>query len=269
MERVSEEFEVPVRIDNFLRAREADSVDQARVVERVGKNGVTGLQKATEETDVGGVTRTKIERSFGAGKVREFRFDILPFARIAGKQPGTRGGDRLGARDRFQHRLLETWIVRKPEVVVRAHCREFQAPCIAFIPRFSRSCWSASGGGFGVVRSFSPVKMEFAPARKQSVTASDDISRRPAASRTREAGIRTRAVAMARTMTSGSSAFTSASGVPSFRTSMLTGTLSGCGLRRESSCSRPIRSSSVSPMPRIPPQQTVMPALRTCAMVCR
>ena len=57
----------------------------------------------------------------------------------------------------------------------------------ALMPRFSSilvcrprrdSEWSAS---------FSPVKIEFAPARKQSATASCDICRRPAASRTRDA----------------------------------------------------------------------------------
>ena len=50
-----------------------------------------------------------------------------------------------------------------------------------------------------------------------------------AARRTIDAGIRMRAVAMARTISSGSSAGTWASGVPSTRTSMLIGTLSGCG----------------------------------------
>ncbi len=34
-------------------------------------------------------------------------------------------------------------------------------------------------------------------------------------------------------------------------------------LHKESSCKRPMRSSSLSPILRIPPQHTVMPALRT------
>ena len=65
-----------------------------------------------------------------------------------------------------------------------------------------------------MVRSFSPVKIELAPARKQSVTASCERPRRPAARRTRDAGIRMRAVAMARTMMSGSSSSAAPSGVP-------------------------------------------------------
>jgi hypothetical protein len=71
------------------------------------------------------------------------------------------------------------------------------------------------------------VKIEFAPARKQSVTASGDIRSRPAASLTIDAGIRILAVAIARTMIRGSSFGASARGVPLARTNILTGTLSG------------------------------------------
>ena len=47
--------------------------------------------------------------------------------------------------------------------------------CIAFNPKSCNSAASSSGAGFGVVRSRSPVKMEFAPARKHSRIASRDI----------------------------------------------------------------------------------------------
>ena len=74
-----------------------------------------------------------------------------------------------------------------------------------------------------------PTKIELAPAKKHRVTASGESCFRPAANRTREAGIRMRVVAMARTISNGSSAGIDASGVPSTRTSILMGTLSGCG----------------------------------------
>src|SRR5882762_9644386 len=72
------------------------------------------------------------------------------------------------------------------------------------------SAWSmaasSSGSGLGVVSSFSPMNKEFAPATKQSATASRESERRPALNRTIEAGMRMRAVAIVRTKTSGSSA---------------------------------------------------------------
>ena len=47
---------------------------------------------------------------------------------------------------------------------------------------------SSSTAGFGDVRSFSPEKMEFAPARKHSAWASPLRASRPADSRTRARG---------------------------------------------------------------------------------
>ena len=92
----------------------------------------------------------------------------------------------------------------------------------------SKSLRSACMAGLGVVRSFSPKKIEFAPARKQRACNSSLIASRPAESRTNEAGIMIRATAMVRTNSSGSRGPASASGVPSTRTSILIGTLSGC-----------------------------------------
>ena len=77
-----------------------------------------------------------------------------------------------------------------------------------------------------------------------------------------------RAVAIMRTNSSGSTGLRAASGVPVVATSALMGTLSGCGERLASVISMAQRSSIDSPMPMIPPEQTVMPALRTLASVC-
>lgn len=93
------------------------------------------------------------------------------------------------------------------------------------------------------------------------------MANRPADSRTMASGIKTRAVAMARTISTGSTGFWCASGVPATATSALMGTDSGCSgwLARVSSI--PHRSSTDSPMPRMPPEQTLMPAARTCRNV--
>ncbi len=42
---IFKKLQIAVRIDHFLRAREADAVDQAGVIQRVGENNVAGLQQ--------------------------------------------------------------------------------------------------------------------------------------------------------------------------------------------------------------------------------
>ena len=93
-----------------------------------------------------------------------------------------------------------------------------------------------------------PVEIELAPARKQSAWSSPLIASRPAESRTKESGIMMRATAMVRTNRGIDRRFTS-SGVPSTRTSMLIGTLSGCSGRLASvrSIRRDPRHSRPSP----------------------
>src|SRR2546428_11984415 len=101
----------------------------------------------------------------------------------------------------------------------------------------SRSSINASSSfraGFGTVNNFSPTKIEFAPAMKQSALASRLKDRRPALSRTRDAGIRIRAVAMVLTRINGSKGSALPKGVPSTRASRLMGTLSGWGFSVES-----------------------------------
>ncbi len=76
-----------------------------------------------------------------------------------------------------------------------------------------------------------------------------------------------RATAMVR-MNSNESRFASfSSGVPFTFTSMLMGTLSGWRGRLASAIKRPARSFACSPMPTMPPEQTFMPAPRTCSRV--
>ncbi len=97
----------------------------------------------------------------------------------------------------------------------------------------------------------------------QSSCASSLICSRPAESRTIARGIRMRAVAIIRTISIALTGGASKSGVPRTRTSMLMGTDSGCGSCAASVCSMAQRSSTDSPMPMIPPEQTVIPAART------
>ncbi|MCY1541772.1 hypothetical protein D9M68_774740 [compost metagenome] len=89
------------------------------------------------------------------------------------------------------------------------------------------------------------------------------ICSRPADRRTWDFGIMMRATARVRMKSNGSTSFSSASGVPCTLTSMLIGTDSGCSGRFASWISRPARSSTDSPMPRMPPEQIFIPASRT------
>ena len=117
------------------------------------------------------------------------------------------------------------------------------------------------------------MKIEFAPAMKHSAWVASLIDSRPAERRTIDSGMVIRATAMVRTnsmssiLASGVSASMSPSTVPLTGTSALTGTLSGWRGRVARVWTKPTRSARVSPMPTIPPEQTLIPALRTWSNV--
>ena len=242
-QRAFEKFQIAMRINDFRRARKPHAVDQARVVSRIRKNRVARPQQGTEQPDVGGVARAEIKRRFGPRELRELSLDLFPLAGIARKQPRARRSNAPRARNRLDRRLFESRIDRKPEVIIRAEIQstgavqylkrtklrlvpqriEFardplvrsrvgarQALCIAFMPRFSSNCWSASAPGIRRGQQLLARENGIRAREKAERHRLGDIRRRPAASRTREAGIRIRAVAIARTITSGSSSSTSA-----------------------------------------------------------
>ena len=126
------------------------------------------------------------------------------------------------------------------------------------------------GRGVGLLGTLSPVNMELAPARNITACSMGEKERRPAERRTIERGMMMRAVAIARAIskTSGVSPIPSTIGVPSIGTSALIGTDSGCSGMVLSWWRRPMRSSMLSPMPRMPPQHTEIPAARTFLIVC-
>src|SRR3989338_8298305 len=95
-------------------------------------------------------------------------------------------------------------------------------------PILVKSWVSRSASRFGVVSSFSPAKIELAPAKKQSACASSEREARPALRRTNDFGISILAVAIVLTNSKVSSS-ASDSGVPSTLTTLLIGTLSGWG----------------------------------------
>ncbi|MNR37262.1 hypothetical protein D3C85_1552670 [compost metagenome] len=74
-------------------------------------------------------------------------------------------------------------------------------------------------------------------------------------------------MAMVRTISIGSSGAMSAIGVPFIGISMLIGTDSGGSSRSARVRSMSMRSSAVSPMPTMPPEQTLIPAARTRSRV--
>ena len=128
---------------------------------------------------------------------------------------------------------------------------------------------SSDSSGFGAVRSLSPKKIELAPAKKQSACPSRVRAVRPALSRTRARGRAIRVVAMSRTSSNTSTGFCPARGVPSCGMRQLIGTLSGAGSKPHRTSSILSRSCSDSPIPRIAPQQTAIPAFCTERMVRR
>src|SRR5947199_9588591 len=92
-----------------------------------------------------------------------------------------------------------------------------QAWCNGLRSRSSINASSSLRAGFGTVNNFSPTKIEFAPAIKQRALASRLNDRRPALRRTRDAGMRIRAVAMVLTRINESKGSASPKGVPSTR----------------------------------------------------
>ena len=104
---------------------------------------------------------------------------------------------------------------------------------------------------------FHRMKIELAPARRQRACVSSDICSRPADRRTTLCGIIKRATAIVRAKSMPDSGNESASAVPPTGTRALIGTLSGWGCMRARAAKRPARSSACSPMPTMPPQQTL------------
>ena len=76
-----------------------------------------------------------------------------------------------------------------------------------------------------------------------------------------------RAAAMVRTNSKLSIFSDAASGVPGIATRLLIGTDSGGGFMLASWATIAARLRRDSPSPRMPPEQTLIPAARTCAMV--
>ena len=80
-------------INHFARAREAHAVDQAGVIEFVGKDDVVLSQNRSKKTNVRRVAATEVERGFGAGKFGEFLLERVPFMQVPGKQARTSAAD--------------------------------------------------------------------------------------------------------------------------------------------------------------------------------
>ena len=128
---------------------------------------------------------------------------------------------------------------------------------------------SSSTSGFGVVSNLSPAKIEFAPAKKHIACPSLLIFVLPADKRTCVSGITILVVATILIISQISTGFSSSNGVPSTATKALIGTDSGCGFKVESATNIPALSSILSPIPIIPPLQTVTLVLRTFSIVSK
>ena len=121
--------------------------------------------------------------------------------------------------------------------------------------------------GFGVVRSLSPANIDPAPAIKHMACPSSVICVLPAESRTVVFG-RTILVVATILIISQIGIFSCSSmGVPSTATSALIGTDSGYGFNVDKVTNIAALSIGDSPIPIMPPEQTVRPAFLTFPMV--
>ena len=122
--------------------------------------------------------------------------------------------------------------------------------------------------GLSAVSSFSPIKIELAPAQKQRNCSARLIFVLPALKRIKAFGIRIRQTAITRAVTKADTGFCFSKGEPLIGIKLLMVTLSGWIF---SSCwIKEIRSFWLSPIPRIPPVQTDRPAFRTfCRVLIR
>src|SRR5262249_35710604 len=109
-----------MRIDLTAGTGEANTVNQAGMVERIGEDDVVLGEKRRQQPQIGGVTAAEIEGVFGAGKSCEFTLDFIPNGRVSGEQTRTGAADTLCIADRFQHGLLQHRMLGEPEVVIRA-----------------------------------------------------------------------------------------------------------------------------------------------------
>ena len=208
----------------------------------VREDHVAGLGQRRQHGEVGEVAAREIERALGAlerartavrrsrstsRSPRSSREPVLPhaFARDRRRRTRrvTRGSLRRdpGSRSRRDRcrtaaaasaagpaasRSRQARADARVRGAIRRHAPAPAAPARSAACRACRTAARrASSPGFGVVSSRSPRNTELAPARKQSACASSVSDSRPALSRTIDAGIRMRAVAIVRTSSSGSS----------------------------------------------------------------
>jgi len=136
-----------------------------------------------------------------------------------------------------------------------------------FSPSKVKSSLSSLCFWLGWVNSLSPAKMEFAPARKQSAWPSFEKLILPADSLTTDPGNTILVVAIILIISQMLINPWFSNGVPGTGWSALMGTDSGCGVSWDNVRSILSRSSSFSPIPKIPPQQMVMPAFLTFSSV--
>ena len=268
------------------RLRQADAVDQAGVVPLVGQDEVVGRNDRLQQADVGGVSRAEQQRGLGAGEGGEPLLDALEdFVMSAQQARAARPGRKIRRAPRASPR--QSRVAGEAEVVVRdeidaaaaaasaAEGRRAAARLSMAAKRSSNSCravmpetqaepshelLSSSTVGLGEVSSFSPEKIELAPATKQSACASSDSASRPADRRTRALGATRRAQATVRT----SSERIEILGIGERRARRahehVHGQALGVRIRRPSCASSAQRSRADSPMPMMPPQQTLSPA---------
>ena len=114
-----------VRIHNFFHAREADAVDQARVILCVRIDDVDVRRERGDRTGRREIARAEEQRVLAPHVRGEFHFERAMRGSRAAKETGTgRTGGRL-LRERGDHARVarETEIIVRREIVRRGRCR--------------------------------------------------------------------------------------------------------------------------------------------------
>src|SRR5207253_6581534 len=66
--------------------RQADTIHEARMIGGVGKNHIVRFEDRTEQSDIRGIPRREVQRSFGANKHRKCGLELFPAFMISGEQ---------------------------------------------------------------------------------------------------------------------------------------------------------------------------------------
>ena len=129
--------DVQMRVDVHRRSAQATSVDQRRVVQRVGKDCVAAADERRNDSDVCRVSARECQRLFGLEVLGELGLERDMLRIVSGDQPRGTGANAV-LLDRVCRRLGETRMGGESKVVVGREIDRRSEFCFdngAFVPR--------------------------------------------------------------------------------------------------------------------------------------